>query len=96
MDRIIQFVDALLLGRNSSNRKSPLKNLGFVSCANTVHIKHVPFYDPCLILVLSGRKALFEGQKPIYCETGNLLAVPAPSSFDIRNEPDPKTKNTAP
>ena len=92
MNNIIRMVESLLSDKSAANRKSPLKNLGFVSCANTIHIKHVPFYDPCLILVLSGRKVLFEGQQPIYCEAGKIIAVPAPSSFDLRNEPDPRTK----
>lgn len=92
MNNIIKMVEALLSDKSAANRKSPLKNLGFVSCANTIHIKHVPFYDPCLILVLSGRKVLFEDQKPVYCEAGKIIAVPAPSSFDLRNEPDPRTK----
>lgn len=92
MNNIIKMVESLLSDKSAANRKSPLKNLGFVSCANTIHIKHVPFYDPCLILVLSGRKVLFEDQKPVYCEAGKIIAVPAPSSFDLRNEPDPRTK----
>ena len=89
---IAETIEGLLAGQGDPNRKSPLKNLGFLSCANTVHIKHVPFYDPCLILVLSGSKVLYARGKPVRCPTGTLVAVPGPSSFDLRNEPDPKTK----
>lgn len=72
--------------------KTAFKNLGFFSCANRLDIKHVPFYEPCLILVLKGRKVLFEGQAPVICEAGSILAVPGPSSHDLRNEPDSFTK----
>lgn len=92
MSEIAKTIETLLAGSGVANRKSPLKDLGFLSCASTVHIKHVPFYDPCLILVLSGSKTLFKDGKAVSCTAGNLLAVPGPSSFDLRNAPDPKTK----
>lgn len=92
MNEIKKTIEGLLAGAHTGNRKSPLKDLGFLSCANTVHIRHVPFYDPCLILVLSGSKVLFEDGKPVRGKAGQLFAVPGPSSFDLRNEPDPKTK----
>lgn len=92
MDEIVKTIESLLAGSGVANRKSPLKDLGFLSCASTVHIKHAPFYDPCLILVLSGTKTLFKDGKAVSCTAGNLLVVPGPSSFDLRNAPDPKTK----
>lgn len=90
MKDILRLVESFQSPENGANRKSPLKDLGFISCASAVHIKHVPFYDPCLILVLSGRKVLFDGDRRESCDAGHLLAVPGPSSFDIRNEPDPR------
>jgi AraC-like DNA-binding protein len=93
MDRIRNTIEALLAGSDGDNGKSPLRNLGFLSCTNTVHIKHAPFYDPCLILVLSGNKAIFENGKTLHGKAGDLLAVPGPASFDLRNEPDTRTKN---
>lgn len=39
-------------------------------------------------MVLSGRKLVFDEQRPITCEAGNIITVPAPSSYDLRNEPD--------
>lgn len=92
MNEIAKTIETILAGAGAANRKSPLKDLGFLSCASTVHIKHAPFYDPCLILVLSGSKTLFKDGKAVRCTAGNLLAVPGPSSFDLRNEPDLKTK----
>lgn len=72
--------------------KTALKQLGFFSCAHRLDIKHVPFYDPCLILVLSGRKWLFEKQAPVVCESGEIMAVMGPASYDLRNEPDARSK----
>ncbi len=92
MKEVLSLVESLRSKENGANQKSPLKDLGFISCAGSVHIKHVPFYDPCLILVLSGRKVLFDGDRQESCGAGQVVAVPGPSSFDIRNEPDPKLK----
>jgi AraC-like DNA-binding protein len=91
MRDIVKLVDSLR-SEGGANRKSSLKDLGFISCASAVHIRHVPFYDPCLILVLSGRKILFDGDAKLSAEAGTLLAVPGPSSFDLKNEPDSRTK----
>lgn len=72
--------------------KTPVKNLGFLSCANKVDIKHVPFYGPCIITVLSGKKTIFDPRGTITCEAGCTVTVPAPASFDLRNEPDHQSK----
>lgn len=73
--------------------KTPVKNLGFLSCTNTVDIKHVPFYGPCIITVLSGKKTIFDPRGgAITCEVGCTVTVPAPASFDLRNEPDHQSK----
>ena len=69
-----------------------VKNLGFLSCTHTVDIKHVPFYGPCIITVLSGKKTIFDPRGAITCETGCTVTVPAPASFDLRNEPDRQSK----
>lgn len=74
---------------SADDGKRPVQDLGFISCARSVHLKHVPFYEPCLILVLSGRKTLFQGNDSFSIESGCLASVPAPSSIDLRNEPDP-------
>lgn len=72
--------------------KRPVQDLGFISCAHAIDLKHVPFYEPCLILVLSGRKMLFLGEHSVCVEAGDLATVPGPSSVDLRNEPDPLSK----
>lgn len=88
MKDILQTIELLVTGRIALVGKSPVKDLGFISCTNRVYIRHVPFYDPCLILVLSGRKVVYDRRQPITCDAGGILAIPAPASFDIRNEPD--------
>lgn len=91
MNRLETLIESLRTP-GSATGKMPLKHLGFFSCANRLDIKHVPFYEPCIILVLAGRKVLFEGQTPVACEAGAVLTVPGPSSHDLRNEPDARTK----
>lgn len=95
LKQIVQIVESLVPGGDGANQKRALQDLGFISCANAVHLKHVPFYDPCLILVLSGRKLLFQDQHAISCEKGCVVTVPAPCSIDLRNEPDSDGKRYA-
>ena len=92
MNRLETLIESLPTPSSGATGKTALKHLGFFSCANRLDIKHVPFYEPCMILVLTGRKVLFEGQTPTACEAGAVLTVPGPSSHDLRNEPDPRTK----
>ena len=86
---ILRLLRALMPANTEPNGKWPVGALGYVSCGNTLHIRHVPFYEPCIITVLAGRKVVFEGSKSVVAETGETITVPAPGSYDIRNEPDP-------
>lgn len=90
MKQLLDLVESLLSDENHQSGKSPVKHLGFLSCGNHVHIRHVPFYQPCVIMVLAGAKIIYDGSTPITCETGNLLSVPAPASYDLRNQPNPQ------
>lgn len=56
----------------------------------TLDIRHVPFSAPCLILVLAGRKVIYTPAGPIVADAGELLAVPGPAAYDLRNETDPE------
>lgn len=87
LDRLVES----LRGPSAAVSKTALKHLGYFSCANRLNVKHVPFYEPCIALVLAGRKVLYEGQTPVTCEAGAVLTVPGPSSHDMRNEPDART-----
>lgn len=86
---ILQLLRALTPANVDPNGKWPVGALGYVSCGNTVHIRHVPMYEPCIVTVLAGRKLVFEAAGPIVVTTGQTITVPAPASYDIRNEPDP-------
>ncbi|HEY9051314.1 MAG TPA: helix-turn-helix transcriptional regulator [Gammaproteobacteria bacterium] len=88
MNKILELVESLVCKANNPNGKSPVKHLGFISCGSQVHIRHVPFYEPCIIMVLSGQKIIFDRERPVTCKEGCVLTVPAPGSFDLRNEPD--------
>ncbi len=92
MNDILHIIESLKSQAYHPNGLSALNGLGFISCANAVHIKHVPFYQPCIILVLAGRKMFFHAGKSITCDTGYVLTVPAPASFDLKNEPDIRSK----
>lgn len=92
MNTLLDLVESLAGSKLDANGKSPVRHLGFISCANRVHIKHVPFYDPCVVMVLSGTKVVFDAAAPVTCEAGAAIAVPAPASFDLRNEPDSRRK----
>lgn len=70
--------------------RTPLKNFGLISCDNSVHIRQIPFYEPCIIVILSGRKLIFDAPETMTCEAGTAITVPAPSHFSMRNEIDPR------
>lgn len=84
MNDVLALLKSLDSKSQSPNGKTPIAGFGFISCASRVHIRHVPFYTPCIILVLSGRKLIGK----IACEAGDAFTVPAPASYDLRNEPD--------
>lgn len=84
MNDILALLESLGSKSRSPNGKTPIAGFGFISCASRVHIRHVPFYTPCIILVLSGRKLIGK----MACEAGDVLTVPAPASYDLRNEPE--------
>lgn len=89
LSQIAQRVESLVA---YADGKRPIQDLGFISCARAVHLKHVPFYEPCLILVLSGRKTLFLGEHSVCVDAGDFATVPGPSSVDLRNEPEALSK----
>jgi AraC-like DNA-binding protein len=70
------------------NGKTQIKNYGLISCANRVDIRHVPIDSLCMLFVLEGRKILYEKGREIACRAGEVLTLPSPASFDLRNEPD--------
>lgn len=89
MDEILTLIETLKTGSVNPRGRTPLKDFGLISCDNTVHIRHIPFYEPCIIMVLSGRKLIFDAPGTMTCEAGTTIAVPAPSYFSMRNEIDP-------
>lgn len=92
MREIIEILQPLRSADATENSKARLMNLGYISCANRVDIRHVPFYEPCAILVLSGAKTLYDHGKPVTADAGSVLTVPAPGSYDLRNAPDPRSR----
>jgi AraC-like DNA-binding protein len=87
INAILKTVDSLQSGR-AGNGKRPLRGLGLLSCTNAVDIRHVPFFEPSVIVVLAGRKVLRDGRATLNCASGEVATVPAPISLDIRNIPE--------
>lgn len=92
MTDLLTLVESLQQQPVGANGKSALAELGFIACAQTIDIKHVPFFEPCLLLILAGRKTLFDAGEAVHAQTGELFAVPGPASFDMRNEPDARSR----
>ena len=88
INEVLTTITELLTTPAAVDKKTVIPNVGFISCASAVNIRHVPFHDPCVILVLSGRKTLYEGAQAVTAQAGEVLTVPAPASFYLRNEPD--------
>lgn len=87
MQTLLARITALALNATSEG-KTPLRGLGLYACSRQLDIRHVPFDAPCLILVLAGRKVIYTPQGPLIAKAGEMLAVPGPAGFDLRNEPD--------
>ena len=91
MNEILRRIESLQSARDP-NGKARVGALGLISCGNAVHIRHVPFYEPCAILVLSGCKTVYSRGGGLACPAGSLLAVPGGVALDLRNEPDATTR----
>lgn len=90
MDEILALIESLKTVSVNPRGRTPLKNFGLISCDNSVHIRQIPFYEPCIIMILSGRKLIFGTPGTMTCEAGTTITVPAPSYFSMRNEIDPR------
>ena len=90
MDEILPLIETLKTDSVNPRGRTSLKNFGLISCDNSVHIRQIPFYEPCIIMVLSGRKLIFGTPGTMTCEAGTTITVPAPSYFSMRNEIDPR------
>ena len=91
MQEISDLLRPLLSSDAPASFRARLRDLGYISCTNTVDIKHVPFYEPCAILILSGAKTLYDHGRPVTATAGSILTVPAPESYDLRNAPDARS-----
>ncbi|MEK7223685.1 MAG: AraC family transcriptional regulator [Pseudomonadota bacterium] len=90
MDKILALIETLKTESLNPQGKTPLKNFGLIACDNSVHIRQIPFDEPCIIIVLSGRKLIFDTPGTMTCEVGTIITVPAPTCFSMRNEIDPR------
>ena len=82
---ITRRVDELAGGAIDDSGDTPVHHFGRVACVKELRLRFVPFFEPCVIVVLSGTKHL--GEQKV--EAGGCLAIPAPSRFHMGNEPGP-------
>lgn len=87
LQSIMDRVEVLTGGNMGDTGKTPVAHFGKVACIKELRLSLVPFFEPCVIVVLSGTKHL--GEKSV--GPGGCLGVPAPSNFHMTNEPDPET-----
>ncbi|MES9852196.1 MAG: helix-turn-helix transcriptional regulator [Candidatus Thiodiazotropha sp. L084R] len=91
MNKLLKIIATLMEDPPNPNGKTKIKSYGLIACANCVSIRHVPIDSPCILFVLEGRKVMFDQSREIICDAGEVLTLPSPASFDLRNEPDPRT-----
>jgi len=87
LKRIVRRVDDLVGGRMGDGCKTPVSHFGQVACVKELRLRLVPFFEPCVIFVLSGIKHL--GDEVV--NEGGCLAIPAPTNFHMGNTPNPTT-----
>ncbi|MES9939448.1 MAG: helix-turn-helix transcriptional regulator [Candidatus Thiodiazotropha sp. 6PLUC7] len=90
-NRLLQILASLMEDSPNPNGNTEIKSYGLIACANRVSIRHVPIDSPCILFILEGRKTMFNQGMEIVCDAGEVLTLPSPASFDLRNEPDPQT-----
>lgn len=82
---VIARVESLVDGDIDETGKTPVSHFGKVACVKELRLRLVPFFEPCVIVVLSGTKHL--GNKSV--GPGGCLAIPAPTNHHMTNEPNP-------
>lgn len=70
------------------------ENAGILPCGaglivyhKTIELRRIPIYEPSIILVLSGRKAVFVHGEPRHFEAGSVIAL-RPTVLDMMNAID--------
>lgn len=88
IEKIKKTIQTVVQKNSRVNNIIAMANYGVIGCRRKQRIQRVPFLQPCLILVLSGKKTLSNGDKIESCPPGEFLGIPAPASFDMVNDPD--------
>ena len=84
IERIQRRIDELVEGDIDDSGKTAVSHFAKVACVRELRLRLVPFFEPCVIFVLSGTKHL--GEKQV--KAGGCLAVPAPANFHMTNVVD--------
>ena len=92
MQKIIETINKIRSQTINSEGKYALENFGLFAFSDSIRVKNVSFYEPCLILILSGMKEInLPDGEVIECSKGECLVVSAPSCLNFKNIPDSKT-----
>lgn len=75
----------LTLGPSS---KTHLNELGFITYHQAVNIRQVSFYEPCIMLIVSGQKRIYDKKTSYNISAGSIISVPGHSSYSFENIPD--------
>ncbi|MBN2609924.1 MAG: helix-turn-helix domain-containing protein, partial [Bacteroidales bacterium] len=86
--KIKEFVFNLAQITDHNHTQIPLSKFGAINCRYKQRITEVPFLYPTLIILISGEKTIYFGNKEIQCFPGEFLAIPAPLKLDAVNIPD--------
>lgn len=86
-DAIRAYIRNVAAASERDDKVSLLSRFGAINVRSRQRITNVPFLLPTLVLVISGQKSLYVGSREESCSSGDYLAIPAPSSFDVVNVP---------
>lgn len=67
-----------------------LNELGFITYHQPVNIRQVSFYEPCIMLIISGCKRIYDKERSYNITAGSIISVPGHSSYSFENIPDDK------
>lgn len=87
LESILKLVQATVQRASKNQEELPLSKFGAINVRSRQRIAEVPFLFPTLVMVIRGEKSIYYGNDELLCSPGDYLAIPAPSTYDVVNEP---------
>ncbi len=82
-----QLRERLLAHLSTDPARAPLGGVGIFHSHSVQKLRDIPFHQPLMVLVVSGRKVLVLGQRQVDVLPGELLLLPAGCTAEIGNHP---------